>query len=122
MAKKKILLIDDDRALCEELTELLATEGYDVKSTADSAKGMELLRGADFDLAILDEKMPGKTGIELIRGARQRISGKKVLMLTGKPSIDEILRREGLSDLVSGTFSKPLNIDGFLSKVSELTA
>jgi len=64
--KKKILLVEDEKALCLLYEEELSREGYEVTSAFDAESALELLVNGSFDLIITDIRMPGKDGIELI--------------------------------------------------------
>jgi DNA-binding response OmpR family regulator len=63
---KKILLVEDEKALCLLYEEELANAGYDVTSVYDAEAALEALKKGTFDLIITDIRMPGKNGIELI--------------------------------------------------------
>ncbi len=63
---KKILLVEDEKALCLLYEEELANAGYDVTSVYDAEAALGALKKETFDLIITDIRMPGKNGIELI--------------------------------------------------------
>ena len=63
---KKILLVEDEKALCLLYEEELANAGYDVTSVYEAETALEALKKETFDLIITDIRMPGKNGIELI--------------------------------------------------------
>ena len=65
--KPLILVIDDDRGMCELLELGLAKRGYEVRSTTDARKVLELLQQASFAAVVTDLNMPGQNGIELTR-------------------------------------------------------
>jgi len=64
--KKKILLVEDERALCLLYEEELSKEGYDITAVTDAEAALAKLGEITFDLIITDIRMPGKNGIELI--------------------------------------------------------
>jgi DNA-binding response OmpR family regulator len=64
--KKKILLVEDDKALCLLYEEELSREGYDITAVTDAEAALAQLNKTAFDLIITDIRMPGKNGIELI--------------------------------------------------------
>lgn len=64
--KKKILLVEDEKALCLLYEEELSREGYEITAVTDAEGALAELGEADFDLIITDIRMPGKNGIELI--------------------------------------------------------
>ncbi|MEN6310750.1 MAG: response regulator [Acidobacteriota bacterium] len=63
---KKILVVEDEKALCLLYGEELGKAGYDVTTAYDADAAMEEIKKKDFDLIITDIRMPGKNGIELI--------------------------------------------------------
>jgi DNA-binding response OmpR family regulator len=63
---KKILLVEDEKALCLLYEEELSKDGYAVTAVTDADAALEELGKQDFDLIITDIRMPGKNGIELI--------------------------------------------------------
>ncbi len=63
---KKILVVEDEKALCLLYGEELAKAGYDVTTANDADAAMEEIGKKDFDLIITDIRMPGKNGVELI--------------------------------------------------------
>jgi DNA-binding response OmpR family regulator len=63
---KKILVVEDEKALCLLYGEELGKEGYDVTTADDADAALEELKKKKFDLIITDIRMPGKNGIELI--------------------------------------------------------
>ncbi len=64
--KKKVLLVEDEKALCLLYEEELSREGYDVTAVTDAEAAMAALQSSAFDLIVTDIRMPGKNGIELI--------------------------------------------------------
>jgi CheY-like chemotaxis protein len=67
MAKKKILVVDDERDIVEFLTQLLEDNGYEVASAYDGLQGMEMVKKSSPDLILLDLQMPEETGTGLYR-------------------------------------------------------
>lgn len=85
---KKILLVDDDLALTEMLSELLQTEGYECSAAASGSEGLLKEREEKPDLVILDVMMPGDDGISTLRKLRET-SQVAVLMLTAMGEDDD---------------------------------
>lgn len=114
---KRVLIIDDDAELCEELQEILGDEGYDVEATTDSVKGAGLIDKDNYDIAILDFKMPHLTAVDILKQVKIRGRKTKFLLISGRPFIEKTLKEEGLSELVSGIINKPFNADVLLEKI-----
>lgn len=68
----RILLIEDDRALCTALLPALQAAGYTVDTCHDGADGKTLLCGGAYDVCVLDRMLPGLDGLSLLRAARAK--------------------------------------------------
>lgn len=79
----KILLIDDDRALCELLGEYLESEGFSVESVYDGQSGAARAQSGEWDAIILDVMMPGMSGFDVLKQIKPAVSAP-VLMLTAR--------------------------------------
>lgn len=120
MNKARILIVDDDAELCEEMAELLNSAGYMVDVTTDGRKGIDLLKASRYALVILDFKMSGLTGIEALRQIRELPLPPPVLFVSGKPFVEKELGEEKLSGLIGGMVSKPFDSELLLQKVKSL--
>jgi len=81
--KPQILLIDDDRALCELLTEYLESEGFSVASVYDGESGVARAGEQSWDAIILDVMMPGMSGFDVLKQIKPA-NPAPVLMLTAR--------------------------------------
>ena len=109
MAEKRILLIDDEELVLEELSETFEFEGFDV---ATAASGEEALRIPDIDgidVVVSDLKMPGMNGIELFRTFRNRPDfDASMILLSGHGAQEE--RDQALELGVYACLSKPIDV------------
>lgn len=87
-AKLKIMVVDDDKDVCEYLRQLLKEEGFKVKATTDSTQVIGLLKKDRYHLILLDLKMPKLGGLELMRQIRKMDSDIIVIILTAYPSVE----------------------------------
>ena len=87
MAKKKLLIVDDDEVLRTQLFRALSARGLHVMVAANSQEACEQLDNAAPDFAVFDLKMPGVTGLELLRETKLRSPGTRAIVLTGYGSI-----------------------------------
>lgn len=78
-----ILIIDDDRALCELLEDFLQLEGFDTQSVHDGAEAVEVCKGSEFDAIVLDVMLPRIQGFDVLRRLRE-FSNVPVIMLTAR--------------------------------------
>ena len=87
----RIMIVEDDTVLCDELAKLLENAGHIVLRISDFTKASEELAAADADLVLLDINLPGLNGEQLLQEYR-RHSSTPVIMLTSRSSgIDEIV-------------------------------
>jgi DNA-binding response OmpR family regulator len=102
----RVLLVDDDRELCQMLTEYLDAEHFDVKSVHDGGDALEELQANDFEILILDVMLPSVGGFDVLRklGASYPTP---ILMLTARG--DDIDRIVGLELGADDYLSKPFN-------------
>ncbi len=100
-APKRILIIDDDGALTDLLTDYLNMEGFSATSANNGPDGLKRLEDETFDLVVLDVMMPGMSGVEVLKEIRAK-GQLPVLMLTAKGDpIDRIVGLElGADDYV----------------------
>jgi CheY-like chemotaxis protein len=107
-AKNRILVVDDEEALRVVLSAELEGEGYQVTSAADGQEAINILTTKEFDLILLDIKMPNVDGFEVLKFVKERWPQTKVVMLTG------------FADLKNAIESKKLGAEDFVSKPYDL--
>lgn len=83
MQSWKILIVDDEETILEVFREVLEDEGHQVHCCLTGEEAQTLLETASFDLAFLDVKLPGISGIDLLKEIRSRPSSLRVVMITG---------------------------------------
>jgi len=84
----RILVVDDDRAICDYLQTLLERDGYQVKTTIDPLGVMAELKKDHYHLVILDLMMPKRDGIEVLQEIRKIDKDIAVVIITGFPNLD----------------------------------
>ena len=106
MPDQKVLVVEDEENIVEALRYNLEREGYAVLTAMDGEKGLELARGSNPDLIILDVMLPRLDGFEVCRILRRDVN-TPILMLTAKgEEVDRIVRLElGADDYVTKPFS-----------------
>ncbi len=114
---EKILVVDDEISLQETLAYTLKKEGYDVETTGDGAKALDLARELKPDLIILDVMLPGMDGFEICRILRHEMS-TPVLMLTARD--DEIDRVVGLEVGADDYMAKPFSMRELIARVKAM--
>lgn len=87
----RLLIVDDEAGLRAGLRDLLSNLGYHVEEAASGYEALKLLRSAPYDLMVLDIRMPGMTGIEVMRHAREMYPDLPVIVLTAHASVDSAI-------------------------------
>ena len=105
MARKSILVVDDEKSQREILEMILTSEGYDVTTAASGEAALRIARERRFDLALTDLKMTGMDGIELLSKLLAFDSSIIVILLTAHGSIDSA--KEALGAARSTTSKSP---------------
>ena len=102
----RVLLVDDDRELCQMLTEYLSAERFEVSSVHDGSEALRALRTGDYDILILDVMLPTVGGFDVLRelGAAH---ATPILMLTARG--DDVDRIVGLELGADDYLGKPFN-------------
>jgi DNA-binding response OmpR family regulator len=106
MARRLVLIIDDERELRTMLSSYLKKEGFETLEAADGPQGLEFATKAEPDLIILDVGLPGIDGFEVLRRLRQR-SDVPVIMLTARS--EEMDRVVGLTVGADDYVTKPFS-------------
>jgi DNA-binding response OmpR family regulator len=104
---ERLLIVDDDRELCELVAELLEGEGFEVEVANRSGEGLARALSGEHSLVVLDVMMPGMNGFEVLRRLRAEGSGVHVLMLTARG--DDVDRIVGLEIGADDYLPKPFN-------------
>jgi len=89
---KSILVIDDEKEICESIKMILEYEDYSVDFTTDSAKGLQKIEYGSFDALLLDIQMPGKTGFEVLSWLKEKKYDLKVIMISAHGSIENAIK------------------------------
>lgn len=104
----KILVVDDEKSICEFLTIVLKSEGYDVTAVADGREAINHVETGNFDLAIVDLNLPSIGGIDVLRRIKQLNAAIEVVVVSGYASLDTAVEsvRAGAYDYIV----KPFNV------------
>ncbi|MDD2772431.1 MAG: response regulator [Elusimicrobiales bacterium] len=123
--KKNILLIDDDLEFCEEMTDILSSEGYKTKVANDGKTGARLATGQTgqkYDVIVLDFKMPGLGGVDVLRALSRSKRRPKIILASGRPSLEQLLKDEKLEGMVDFIANKPFDPEVLVAKINTLCA
>lgn len=107
--KKKVLIVDDQYGIRILLYEVLGREGYRTYQAANGKQALEIVKRESPHLVILDMKIPGMDGIEILKHIKQINKDIKVIMMTAYGELDMIKEATQLGALTH--FTKPFDID-----------
>jgi len=115
MSEVTVLVVDDDRGSVESLEKILARESFRVLTAFDAKAALELLRTHRVHVVLTDLMMPGTTGLELLRAARQISPVTEVVLMTAFGSVESAVSamRDGAYDFVE----KPLKRHAIVKSV-----
>lgn len=109
LAKKKLLIVDDQVGIRVLLLEVFATEGYETFQAANGRAALDIVRTHSPDLVLLDMKIPGMDGLEILKQIKEIDRSIKVIMMTAYGELDMIKEATDLGALMH--FTKPFDID-----------
>jgi signal transduction histidine kinase len=114
---ESILIVDDEHIVRRSLSAILSREGYHCEEADGAEKALQRLESTAFDLTILDIRMPGKSGLELLPELKDRYPDMAVIMFTAVKDVDAAVNsmKDGAIDYIT----KPFNLNGILHTVKE---
>lgn len=115
----RILIVDDDAGQRSLLNSFLTSQGFDTVPVASGERALEVLRGQQFAMMISDVRMPGISGLETLRRARQEHAVLPVLLVTAYADIREAVG--AMRDGAVNYLGKPIDLDELLSSVRRAT-
>jgi two-component system response regulator RegA len=112
-SRPSLLLVDDDAVYRERLAKAITARGYEVRIAADAEAAVTLAEGDSPELAVLDLRMPGESGLDLLRRLKAIDPTTRVLMLTGYGSIATAMEAVRLGAV--NYLTKPADVDDILA-------
>jgi DNA-binding response OmpR family regulator len=114
----KILVVEDDRTVGQYVLRGLVEQGFQAELVGDGNEALNAASQASYDLVILDLRLPGMTGFEVLRTLRDRGNATPVLVLTAQDAVDFKVQalRAGADDYVT----KPFAFEELLARVEAL--
>ena len=114
--RASILLVDDDDAFRKRMTRALADRGYDVRAAHDYDAAMESARADSPQFAVVDLKMPGRSGLEVVRDLKAIDETTRIVVLTGYGSIATAVEAVKLG--ATHYLPKPADVDEILAALT----
>jgi DNA-binding NtrC family response regulator len=116
MTDANVLLVDDEVAFVDAMTRRLRKRNTEVFQAYDGQQAMDMLsKHGEIEVVILDVKMPGKDGIEVLADIKQRHPLAEVIMLTGHGTVESAI--EGMKRGAHDYLMKPCDMDVLMEKV-----
>lgn len=114
---KKILVVDDDKDLCDLIYQILLDENFIVEQAYNGEKALELISNSNFILIIIDNKLKTMNGLEVIEKARLLRPDMKAIMISAFGTIETKQQAKNLG--ISDFFDKPFEISKLLDCVKK---
>jgi two-component system response regulator RegA len=111
--RPSILLVDDDDRFRDRLARAFAARGYEVRTAPDYEGAVTLARAESPELAVVDLRMPGRSGLDLVRELRAIDAATKIVVLTGYGSIATAVDAIHLG--AAHYLAKPADVDDILA-------
>src|SRR5687768_15399961 len=99
--RPRLLVVDDDRAILTLIGTIALAEGFDVATTISGEDAMKQIRHRPVDLVLLDLRMPGITGLDVLRAIREINPRVKVVLMTGYGTIDTAVEAVKLGAVIT---------------------
>ena len=116
----KILIVDDEVDLSVTLVERLGIRGFDAVAVETGAQALEQVRNHNFDVIVLDIKLKGEDGVDVMKQIKQLKESLPVILLTGHMSGEA--SEEGLKAGAIDYIIKPIDIEDLIRKLREAVA
>jgi two-component system response regulator (stage 0 sporulation protein F) len=107
--KKKVLIVDDQNGIRVLLMEVFSNEGYDTYQASNGKLALEIVRNSSPDIVLLDMKIPGMDGLDILKHVKKIDPSIKVIMMTAYGELDMIKEATDLGAIMH--FTKPFDID-----------
>jgi CheY-like chemotaxis protein len=114
MSEVCVLVVDDEPGMRETLVEILTASGYRVSAASDGESALEAMRDGDFDVVLMDIRMPGRDGVSVLQELGE--PPPRVILMTAYARAERI--REGLEANAFAVMTKPFPIPELLGLVA----
>ena len=115
----RILVVEDERALCETIVRSLRRLAYSVDPCYDGDTAIDLLGSERYDLVLLDLNLPGADGMTVLRTLRQTDRETRVLILSARSEVAD--KVEGLDAGANDYLAKPFHLEELEARIRSLT-
>ena len=115
----RLLVVEDEKALCESIAKGLRLDGYEVDTAFDGEEAMEIISTDSYDLIILDLNLPGMDGLDILKNMRASDNETNVLILSARGGLSDKI--EGLDSGANDFLCKPFHFEELEARVRSLT-
>ena len=117
-----VMVVDDDPDLCQNLWDLLRERGYRVALAHDAPAAAEQLRGGPFKVVLIDMRLPGGDGTQVLRAVRQTNPQARTVVITGHRVELDPLVRQAVAEGADAVCYKPFDLPRLLETLEQLTS
>jgi two-component system, OmpR family, response regulator len=117
MSEMRVLVVDDEQDFNETIVKRLVRRKIAAQGVGSGMEALTALAASEFDVVILDVKMPGMDGIETLREIKKRHPATEVVMLTGHASVESGV--QGMSLGAYDYIMKPADLDDLVDKIRQ---
>ena len=115
----RLLVVEDEEALCQTIARGLRLDGYEVDICYDGAEALDQIMAERYDLVILDLNLPGMDGMDVLRNVRKEDAETNILILSARGQLQD--RIDGLDTGANDYLCKPFHFEELEARVRSLT-
>ena len=115
----RLLIVEDEKELCDTVAKSLYSAGYEVDTCYDGDEALDYILAENYDLIVLDLNLPGMDGMEILRELREKNEETKVLILSARSQIAD--KVEGLDAGANDYLAKPFHSKELLARIRAIT-
>ena len=115
----RLLIVEDEKELCDTIAKTLYQAGYEVDTCYDGDEALDYILAEDYDLIVLDLNLPGTDGMDILKELRKENEETKVLILSARSQIVD--KVEGLDAGANDYMEKPFHLQELEARIRSLT-
>lgn len=115
----RLLIVEDEKELCDTVAKSLYSAGYEVDTCYDGEEALDYVLTEEYDLIVLDLNLPGMDGMDILRELRMKNEETKVLILSARSQIAD--KVEGLDAGANDYMEKPFHLQELEARIRSLT-
>jgi DNA-binding NtrC family response regulator len=114
-----ILIVEDEKVVADSLAQILSSKGYDARVAYSAEAALQLVTQWSPDLAILDVMLPKMNGIELAVLLKERLASCHILLFSGQPTVEALMKKAKSEGHVFEILAKPVHPTVMLEAISK---